>query len=92
MKTIKAIALQHLTSEGKMLAIGHAETPESIYGIFNYPFYVTLAVPLWFRSRGQTEHKHKLSSMMHKNTADCIMTNDFRKDPHFPLIALTMSK
>jgi len=32
MKTIKAIALQHLTSEGKILAIGHAETPESIYG------------------------------------------------------------
>jgi hypothetical protein len=28
-KTIKAIALQHLTSEGKILAIGHAE---SIYG------------------------------------------------------------
>jgi hypothetical protein len=32
MKTIKAIAPQHLTSEGKILAIGHAETPESIYG------------------------------------------------------------
>src|SRR6202167_4700466 len=29
MKTIKAIALRHLTSEGKILAIGHAETPES---------------------------------------------------------------
>ena len=32
MKTIKAIALRHLTSEGKILAVGHAETPESIYG------------------------------------------------------------
>ncbi len=32
MKTIKAIALKHLTSEGNILAIGHAETPESIYG------------------------------------------------------------
>ena len=27
MKTIKAIVLQHLTSEGKILAIGHAEIP-----------------------------------------------------------------
>ena len=32
MKTIKAIALQHLTSEGKILSIGHAEMPGSIYG------------------------------------------------------------
>jgi hypothetical protein len=31
MKTIKAIPLQHLISEGKILAIGHAEIPESIY-------------------------------------------------------------
>jgi hypothetical protein len=31
-KIIKAIALRHLTSEGKILAIGHVETPESIYG------------------------------------------------------------
>jgi hypothetical protein len=31
MKTIKTIALLHLTSDGKILAIGHAETPESIY-------------------------------------------------------------
>jgi hypothetical protein len=31
-KTIKAIALRHLTSEGKILAIGHAKTPQSIYG------------------------------------------------------------
>jgi hypothetical protein len=30
-KTIKAIAFKHLTSEGKILAIGHAKTPESIY-------------------------------------------------------------
>ena len=30
MKTIKAIALWHLTDERKILAIGHAATPESI--------------------------------------------------------------
>jgi hypothetical protein len=42
MKTIKAITLRHLTSEGKILAIGHTETLESIYG--NTYFYATLAV------------------------------------------------
>jgi Domain of unknown function (DUF6570) len=36
MKTIKVTALQHLTSEGKILAIGHSETPESIMEIHNY--------------------------------------------------------
>lgn len=32
MNTIKATVLQHLASEGKVLAIWHAEMPESIYG------------------------------------------------------------
>ena len=31
-KTIKAIAFRHLTSEEKILAIEHAKTPELIYG------------------------------------------------------------
>ena len=31
MKTIKAVAFQHLTSEKKILAIEHVETLESIY-------------------------------------------------------------
>jgi len=48
MKTVKAIALQHLTSEGKILAIGHAETPESYMEILNYSIYASLVVPLWF--------------------------------------------
>ena len=31
LKAMKAIALKHLTSDGKILAIGHASEPESIY-------------------------------------------------------------
>ncbi|TFK52745.1 hypothetical protein OE88DRAFT_1594521, partial [Heliocybe sulcata] len=30
-KALKAIAMKHLTSSGKVLAVGHAENPESIY-------------------------------------------------------------
>jgi len=36
MKTIKAIALRHLTSEGKILAIGHAENQNQSMEIPNY--------------------------------------------------------
>jgi len=32
LKAVKALALEHLTGEGKILAIGHSETLESIYG------------------------------------------------------------
>jgi len=46
MKTIKAIALQHLTSEGKIHAIGHAETPESIYGNPHYSLLCYLGCSL----------------------------------------------
>jgi hypothetical protein len=67
MKTIKTIALQHLTSEGRILAIGHAETPESIYGNPQlFPSMLPWLFPYGLGGIGQTEHKHKLSSMMHK--------------------------
>ena len=36
---------------------------------------------------GQTEHKHKLSSMMHKRHLLMYYDKRFQKDPHFPLIA-----
>src|SRR6202044_2113789 len=63
MKTIKAIALQHLTSERKILAIGHAETPESIYSNPQlFPSMLPWLFPYGLGGIGQTEHKHKLSS------------------------------
>jgi hypothetical protein len=88
MKTIKAIALQHLTNEGKILAIGHAETPESIYGNPQlFPSMLPWLFPYGLGGIGQTEHKHKLSSMMHKRHLLMYYDKRFQKDPHFPLIA-----
>jgi hypothetical protein len=88
MKTIKAIALKHLTSEGKILAIGHAETPESIYGNPQlFPSMLPWLFPYGLGGIGQTEHKHKLSSMMHKRHLLMYYDKRFQKDPHFPLIA-----
>jgi hypothetical protein len=87
-KTIKAIALQHLTSEGKILAIGHAEIPESIYGNPQlFPSMLPWLFPYGLGGIGQTEHKHKLSSMMHKRHLLMYYDKRFQKDPHFPLIA-----
>lgn len=88
MKTVKAIALQHLTSEGNILAIGHAETPESIYSNPQlFPSMLPWLFPYGLGGIGQTEHKHKLSSMMHKRHLLMYYDKRFQKDPHFPLIA-----
>ena len=88
MKTIKAIALRHLTSEGKILAIGHAEIPESIYGNPQlFPSMLPWLFSYGLGGIGQTEHKHKLSSMMHKRHLLMYYDKRFQKDPHFPLIA-----
>ena len=88
MKTIKAIALRHLTSEEKILAIGHAETPESIYGNPQlFPSMLPWLFPYGLGGIGQIDHKYKLSSMMHKRHLLMYYDKRFQKDPHFPLIA-----
>ena len=88
MKTIKAIALGHLMSEGKILGIGHAETPESIYGNPQlFPAMLPWLFPYGLGGIGQTEHKYRLSSMMHKRHLLMYYDKRFQKDPHFPLIA-----
>jgi hypothetical protein len=63
----KAIALQNLTSEGKILAIEHSETPESIYANPQlFPSMLPWLFPYGLGGIGQTEHKYKLSNMTHK--------------------------
>jgi hypothetical protein len=88
MKTIKAIALRHLTSERKILAIGHAKIPESIYGNPQlFPSMLPWLFPYGLGGIGQTGHKYKLSSMMHERHLLMYYDKWFQKDPHFPLIA-----
>jgi hypothetical protein len=49
-KTIKAIALQHLTSEGKNTCYWtYRNARVNIWESSIIPIYATLAVPLWFR-------------------------------------------
>ncbi|KIM76656.1 hypothetical protein PILCRDRAFT_12543 [Piloderma croceum F 1598] len=65
-KTIKAIALQHLTSEGKILAIGHAEIPESIYGNPQlFPSMLPWLFPYGLGGIGQIEHNFRKIHIFH---------------------------
>ena len=88
MKTIKTIALQHLTSEKKILAIGHSEMPESIYANPQlFPSMLPWLFPYGLRGIGQTKHKYSLTNMMHKRHLLMYYDKRFQKDPHFPLVA-----
>ena len=61
-----------MTSEGKILGIGHAETPESIYENPQlFPSMLPWLFPYGLGGIGHTEHEHKLSSMMHKRYLLC---------------------
>jgi hypothetical protein len=76
-----------LTSEGKILTIRHAEMSELIYG---NPQLFPSMLPWLFLYRlggnGQTEHKNKLSNMIHKRHLIMYYDKQFQRDPHFPLI------
>jgi hypothetical protein len=88
MKTIKNIALQHLTNEEKIFAIGHSETTESICANAQlFPSMLSWLFLYGLGGIGQTEHKYNLSSMMHKRHLLMHYDKQFQKDPHFPLIA-----
>jgi hypothetical protein len=77
-----------LTSEKNILAIGHSETPESIYGNPQlFPSMLPWLFPYGLGGIGQTDHKYNLSSMMHKRHLLIYYDKQFQKDPHFPLIS-----
>src|ERR1700685_3527701 len=61
---------------------------KSIYGNPQlFPSMLPWLFPYGLGGVGQTEHKHKLSSMMHKRHLLMYYDKRFQKDPHFPLIA-----
>jgi len=87
-KEIKSLALQHLTSEGKVLGIGHAEQPESIYANPQlFPQMLPWLFPYGMGGIEQPQHRNKLSTMMHKRHLLMYHDKRFQTDPHFPLIA-----
>src|SRR5271170_3996947 len=87
-KALKAIALRHLTSNQKILAVDHAARPESIY---NNPQLFPQMMPWLFPyGLGGIENPYQqgqVSDIRHKKYLLMYYDKRFQKDPYFPLIA-----
>ena len=87
-QALKARALQHLESEGKMLGIGHDSVPQSIYNNSQaYPQMFPWLFPYGFGGIGQTFLKKKISELEHKRQLLMYHDKRFQCDLYFPIIA-----
>ncbi|KAJ7868392.1 hypothetical protein B0H14DRAFT_2249982, partial [Mycena olivaceomarginata] len=67
MSTIKAVALQHLTHTGDMLALGRNDVPKSMYhNVKAYPGMFPWLFPYGKGGIGHAAHRKKLGDMRHK--------------------------
>jgi hypothetical protein len=87
-KALKAIALKHLTSNNKILAIGHNANPESIYSNPQlFPQMMPWLFPYGLGGIGNNLIQGNLSDIAQKRRLLMYYDKRFQKDPHFPLIA-----
>ena len=88
LKAIKAIALQHLTSDGKILAIGHEKQAQSIYKNPQlFPQMMPWLFPYGLGGIGNFIQQGRLSDIAHKRHLLMYHDKRFQKDSHFALIA-----
>jgi len=88
LKALKAIALQHLTDNRKILAIGHEKNPESIYNNPQlFPQMMPWLFPYGLGGIGNSLQKYKSADPTHKRHLLLYYDKCFQKDSHFPLIA-----
>jgi hypothetical protein len=89
LKALKAIAIGHLMKDGKILAVGHASQPESLYNNPQlYPQMMPWLFPYGLGGIGNQYQKNShISDMMYKRHLLLYHDKRFQKDPHFPLIA-----
>jgi Helitron helicase-like domain at N-terminus/PIF1-like helicase len=87
-KALKAIALNHLTSNGKILAIGHESQPQSIYNNPQlFPQMMPWLFPYGLGGIGNSLQNGHVSDIAHKRHLLMYYDKRFQKDPYFPLIA-----
>ncbi|PPQ81451.1 hypothetical protein CVT26_007746 [Gymnopilus dilepis] len=87
-KTMKALALRHLQSGGKVLGIGHEGVPESMYDNPQaYPKMFPWLFPFGYGGIGQRHMKGKISSTLHKRNLLMYHDKRFQTDVHFPIVA-----
>jgi hypothetical protein len=86
---LKAVALKHLKDDGKVLAIGHAPEPESIYSNPQlFPKMLPWLFPYGLGGIGNNLQDGHISDIEHKRQLLMYHDKRFQMDPHFPLIAL----
>jgi hypothetical protein len=84
--TMKAIAIQHLEGQGKILAIGHKKEPVPMYDNPQaYPQMFPWLFP--YGSIGQHMHKGVISESKHKSLLLLYYDKRFQTDPYFPIIS-----
>jgi hypothetical protein len=89
LKSLKAIAMEHLMKDGKILAVGHAGKPESIYNNPQlYPQMMPWLFPYGLGGIGTHYLKDsRISDLKYKKHLLLYHDKRFQRDPHFPLIA-----
>jgi ATP-dependent exoDNAse (exonuclease V), alpha subunit - helicase superfamily I member len=87
---LKTVALKHLKDDnGKVLAIGHASEPESIYSNPQlFPKMLPWLFPYGLGGIGNNLQDGHISDIAHKRQLLMYHDKRFQMDPHFPLIAL----
>ncbi|KAJ7445308.1 hypothetical protein FB451DRAFT_975292, partial [Mycena latifolia] len=84
----KAVALQHLTREGKMLGIGRSDKPEPMYqNVDAYPGMFPWLFPYGKGGIGHPSHRHIMADITHKRNLLLYHDKRFQTDMYFPMIA-----
>ncbi|KAJ7187204.1 hypothetical protein C8R46DRAFT_880132 [Mycena filopes] len=88
MKTIKLVALQHLTHKGGMLGIGRSELPVSMYDEPRaYPGMFPWLFPYGKGGIGHASHSSKQGELTRKKALLLYHDKRFQLDTYFPMIA-----
>ena len=94
-KALAAKAMKHLKDDdSKILAIGHAEQPESMYDNPQlYPMMFPWLFPYGLGGIGSVDGEDvEMSDLMHKQRLLMYHDKWFQMDPHFPLIAFNQEQ
>jgi hypothetical protein len=86
--TMRSLGMLHLRSEGRVLAIGHSEKPESLYdNPMLYPLMFPWLFPYGLGGIGNTFRDKKLPDIQHKRHLLMYYDKRFQTDQYFPFIA-----
>ncbi|KAJ7120557.1 hypothetical protein C8R43DRAFT_900624, partial [Mycena crocata] len=93
MTTIKMVALQHLTRDGKILGVGQSEKPVSMYDQpDSYPGMFPWLFPYGKGGIGHPTHVHKQASLTRKRSLLMYHDKRFQMDTYFPMIAFNQEQ